>query len=56
MYVILLCCNLICGCLDESNRSVQCPQNWDHVHALFIERCVGDKQPLECECTNNRKK
>lgn len=54
MYVILLCCGVLCGCLDESNRTVQCPQNWDHVKALFIERCKGDRQPLECECTNER--
>lgn len=56
MIVMVLCCNILCGCLDVDNTYLQCPQSLDGVTVQFVEACKGDKQPLECECIELRKK
>lgn len=54
MIVVILCCNMICGCLDVDNRHIQCPQNFDGYTVQVVDYCRKGRGGLECECVDKR--
>lgn len=45
----MMCCGLVCGCLTENNKEIQCPHSFINVERVVIEVCGKPNQPIECD-------
>lgn len=48
MIVIMICCGLVCGCLTEDNKEIECPLSYTNVVRVYIDPCNGPNEPLAC--------